>query len=118
MTTDEKIKARLEYLRGEIEAERISQGEISELQDLAEFIDPTDVVLLEWAGVPEFPIKYTVTVDVPVLVTVEARSEKEAEKLGDAVVARAYERMEASLVGSPDTVWLGARYDDTQVDEE
>jgi len=44
---------RLEYLRGEIIAERISYGEIVELQSLAEHIDPSDVLLLEWAGVPE-----------------------------------------------------------------
>ena len=44
---------RLEYLRGEIEAERISYGEISELQDLAKYIEPGDTQLLEWAGVPE-----------------------------------------------------------------
>jgi len=48
------IAARLEYLRGEIRAERISYGEIAELQDLAAWIDPSDVELLEWAGVPEF----------------------------------------------------------------
>jgi len=47
------IKERLEYLRGEIEAECISYAEIAELQDLAEHIEPGDVVLLEWAGVPE-----------------------------------------------------------------
>jgi len=52
-----EIKARLEYLRGEIEAERISYGEIAELQDLAPYIDKDDTVLLEWAGVPEFPEK-------------------------------------------------------------
>ncbi len=49
-----KIKNRLEYLRGEIEAERISYGEIAELQLLADYIEPGDVLLLEWAGVPEF----------------------------------------------------------------
>lgn len=48
-----QIKERLEYLRGEIKAERISYGEIVELQSLAEYIEPGDVVLLEWAGVPE-----------------------------------------------------------------
>ncbi len=47
------IKARLEYLRGEIEAERISYGEIAELQDLTAYIEQDDVQLLEWAGVPE-----------------------------------------------------------------
>jgi hypothetical protein len=50
---DEEIKARLEYLRGEIRAERISYEEIAELQSLAEHIEPGDVELLEWAGVPE-----------------------------------------------------------------
>jgi hypothetical protein len=49
------IARRLEYLRGEIEAERISMSEVAELQSLAEYIEPSDVVLLEWAGVPEFP---------------------------------------------------------------
>ena len=47
------ITARLEYFRAEIEAERISYGEIAELQELSEFIEPGDTVLLEWAGVPE-----------------------------------------------------------------
>lgn len=50
------VKERLEYLRGEIEAERISMGEIGELQGLSEegLIPDDDVLLLEWAGVPEF----------------------------------------------------------------
>jgi len=52
-TAAKKIKDRLEYLRGEIDAERISYGEIAELQSLAAHIDPSDVLLLEWAGVPE-----------------------------------------------------------------
>lgn len=47
------IKERLEYLRGELRAERISYGELVELQGLAEHIEPGDVELLEWAGVPE-----------------------------------------------------------------
>lgn len=46
---------RLEYLRGELRAERISTGELIELQGLAEHIDSGDVELLEAAGVPEFP---------------------------------------------------------------
>lgn len=58
MTTDE-IRERLEYLRGEIRAECISYGEIAELQGLAEHIEPGDVELLEWAGVPEFPEEET-----------------------------------------------------------
>jgi len=54
MTERQTPKERLEYLRGEIEAERISYEEIAELQSLAEYIDEGDVLLLEWAGVPEF----------------------------------------------------------------
>lgn len=46
----------LEYLRGQIQAECISYGEIAELQGLADQIAPGDVELLEWAGVPEFPL--------------------------------------------------------------
>lgn len=48
-----EIKKRLEYLRGELRAERISYSELSELQSLAEYIDPNDVELLEPAGVKE-----------------------------------------------------------------
>ena len=50
------ISKRLAYLRREIKAERISQGEILELQSLAKHIDKDDVLLLEWAGVPENPV--------------------------------------------------------------
>jgi len=48
------IKSRLETLRQEIRLERISYGEILELQSLAEHIDKGDVELLQWAGVEEF----------------------------------------------------------------
>lgn len=46
-------KARLEYLRGELRAERISTGEILELQSLIPYIAADDVELLEAAGVDE-----------------------------------------------------------------
>jgi hypothetical protein len=48
------ITKRLEALRAEIRAERISTGEIIELQGLAKYIDKGDVELLQWAGVEEF----------------------------------------------------------------
>lgn len=51
--TAEHIKERLEHLRQELRAERISYGEIVELQSLRQHIDPEDVELLEAAGVPE-----------------------------------------------------------------
>ena len=49
----EEAKARLEELRIEIQEERISYGEIIELQELAGFIEDGDNLLLQWAGVPE-----------------------------------------------------------------
>ena len=49
-----KTEQRLEYLRRELRGERISYGEISELQSLVPHIKPGDVELLEAAGVPEF----------------------------------------------------------------
>jgi hypothetical protein len=52
--TDQEIEARLEYLRHEVRAERISYGELAELQGLSRFIHKDDVELLEAAGVPEF----------------------------------------------------------------
>lgn len=53
LTKKAKAKERLEYLRGEIEAERISYEEIVELQSLRKYIDSSDVLLLQWAGVKE-----------------------------------------------------------------
>lgn len=50
----EFIKTRLEYIRQELRAERISYGELAELIDLAEYIEKDDVELLEVAGIPEF----------------------------------------------------------------
>lgn len=44
---------RLEELRGELRAERISYGELAELQALAAFITPGDAELLEAAGVEQ-----------------------------------------------------------------
>ena len=46
-------KKRLEELRTELRGERISYGELLELQSLVEHIDSSDVELLEAAGVPE-----------------------------------------------------------------
>ena len=54
MKATKEIKKRLEYLRKELRNERISYGELFELQSLSAYIDPGDVELLEAAGVPEF----------------------------------------------------------------
>ena len=44
---------RLEELRTELRAERISYEELIELQSLVKYINPEDIELLEAAGVPE-----------------------------------------------------------------
>ena len=60
-----KIQKRLEYLRGEIEAERISYGEIAELQSLAKHIPGDDTLLREWAGIPEYEIRTLPDKEIP-----------------------------------------------------
>jgi len=48
-----QLPERLEYLRTELRAERISYAELAELSSLAEHIEADDTELLEAAGVPE-----------------------------------------------------------------
>ena len=48
-----EIKKRLEYLRKELKAEKISYSELIELQSLSKYIDKNDVELLQGAGIPE-----------------------------------------------------------------
>lgn len=43
-----EIKKRLEYIREEIQNERVSYGEITELQTLKSYIDKDDTELLQW----------------------------------------------------------------------
>lgn len=50
----EEAAPRLADIRRAIEDENVSWGELYELQGLVKFIDPSDLLLLEWAGVPEF----------------------------------------------------------------
>jgi hypothetical protein len=57
MTTSKEIENRLECLRKEIVAERISTGEILELQSLSKHIPSDDVLLREWAGEAEYDEK-------------------------------------------------------------
>ena len=49
----DEVKARLEYLRGELRGECISYNELIELQSLTPYIASNDVELLEAAGVEE-----------------------------------------------------------------
>ena len=46
-------KKRLEELRKELKDGIMSWYELSELQNLTEYIEDDDVELLQWAGVPE-----------------------------------------------------------------
>lgn len=48
------MRERLEYLRQELRAERISLDELIELQSLVTYIESDDVELLEASGVEEF----------------------------------------------------------------
>jgi hypothetical protein len=54
MENTKDVKQRLEELRQELRNERISYGELAELQSLAEYIEDGDVELLEAAGVCEY----------------------------------------------------------------
>lgn len=53
INTTDHFKERLEYLRKQIENECISYWEIAELQELSQYIDKDDVLLLERAGFEE-----------------------------------------------------------------
>ena len=46
-------RALLASIRQAIEEEHVSYAQLLTLQSLADFIDLGDVLLLEWAGVPE-----------------------------------------------------------------
>ena len=48
-----EVTARLEEIRAEIVAGRVLLRELLELQTLARFIGDDDILLREWAGVPE-----------------------------------------------------------------
>jgi hypothetical protein len=51
---DKAAKKRLEELRKELRAERISYGELAELESLKKYIDDDDVELRQAAGIPEY----------------------------------------------------------------
>jgi hypothetical protein len=52
-TEKESVREQMARLRAELRAERISWGELAELQSLAAFIPADDVELREAAGLPE-----------------------------------------------------------------
>lgn len=49
----EEARATLEEIRAAIDAESVSYGELALLADLSHYIEPGDVQLAEWAGIPE-----------------------------------------------------------------
>jgi hypothetical protein len=96
--TTKQIKARLEYLRGQLRAERISWGELAELQGLASHIEPGDVELLEAAGVPErheMPQKMKRFV-IPALFVIDAMTQADAESIAGNLQAVANRHLLAS----------------------
>lgn len=78
-----EIKQRLAELKQAIKEENISYGEIAELEELQEYIDPNDTELLQWAGVKEFPVTFRIYIEPlkETFIDIEAKSEKEAVKL-------------------------------------
>lgn len=86
-TVSEYFKKRLEELRVELRAERISYGEIVELQSLVKYIDEGDVELLEAAGEPETKselklFRVWVTSTTSYYLDVEAEDKEQALELG------------------------------------
>ena len=80
-----EINKKLEHFRKEIEAEKISYGEIAELQSLKKYIDKGDTLLLEWAGVKENmkglkKFKVGIWEETGGFTIIEAKNEKEAEE--------------------------------------
>lgn len=67
------IKERLEYLRTELRAERISYSELLELESLIPHIDKNDIELLQAAGVDEE--QNTFFVDIPSILNVNGIDE-------------------------------------------
>ena len=53
MKDQKTIKKRLNYLRGEIQNQRISYMEIAELQSLKSYIQESDITLRAWVEIPE-----------------------------------------------------------------
>lgn len=101
MTVESVAKERLEYLRGEIKAERISYGELAELQSLREFIDASDVDLLQWAG-PK-PHHFRLTIDVAVGIPVESDATEdvidELKLLGEKLTEHTETFVDAESIG-------------------
>lgn len=52
------IPQELASIRKSIEAESVSHGELARLAELIPHIPKDDVLLLEWAGVLEFPCEH------------------------------------------------------------
>lgn len=84
--TPAHITERLEYLRGRLRAESISMDELIELQELGEYIEPGDVELEGPAGLSEQSATYGVRVDM--IVRVEARSQRLAERIVGRLTAK------------------------------
>lgn len=81
----QKALARLAYIREEIENERVSYGEIAELQGvLRKYIPKDDTLLREWAGIKEQKNMKTYTIqwnrDDYGYIEIQAKNKKEAEE--------------------------------------
>lgn len=80
---EETPQQRLEYLREELRAERLSYDETIELQNLAPYIDKHDVELREAAGLPEFEEETPDLFETPELIPDNVRAVFEKYDNGD-----------------------------------
>lgn len=106
MKNKDEIKKRLEYLRAELRAQKISYSEIAELQSLTPYIESEDIELLEAAGVPEGSPRTLITNDWMKSVYLILR--KKADATGERLSRKAIkERFETYLEND-----FGARMSD------
>lgn len=112
----QRIKARLEYLRKELRAERISLGELTELQSLAKHIPEHDVELLEAAGVPEND-------ETPDRSESERKeiielARKEHQRDGECEIDNDAKLSEGGDNGTYVQAWVWVSFEDTKFDKE
>jgi hypothetical protein len=109
-------KERLEEIRTELDNETMSYGELTELQNLAEFIEEGDVQLLEAAGVPEFDesiqeMELPDMVVKPILMTRSDVIEEYGHMLNEEQINTIKEEHGIIENGSPDDGLIGSTED-------
>jgi len=113
----QQIRSRLEYLRKELRAERISWEEIVELQSLAKHIPEHDVELLEAAGVPE-SIAETSDRSESERKEIIALARKEHQRDGECEIDSDAKLSEGGDNGTYVQAWVWVSFEGTKFDKE